>query len=137
MIDPDTNEERRAWAFVMALCWSRHQYVEFVFDQKIESWLRCHRNAFAFFSGLPERVRIDNLKAGIVRACMDEPEAQQSYRECAEHYDFLITCVGRKHHLSQTIVFPLRRGGWIRTWDLRVMSSNPIPNALDRQTKLS
>ena len=32
----------------------------------------------------------DNLKAAIVRACWDEPEAQQSYRECAEHYDFLI-----------------------------------------------
>jgi len=97
MTDPDTDELRRTWTFVMTLSWSRHQYVEFVFDQKVETWLRCHRNAFAFFGGVPERVRIDNLKAGIVRACWDEPQAQQAYRECAEHYDFLITpCRPRK-----------------------------------------
>jgi transposase len=97
MIDPDSGEERKTWAFVMTLSWSRHQYVEFVFDQKVATWLRCHRNAFAFLGGVPERVRIDNLKAGIARACWDEPQAQQGYRECAEHYDFLITpCRPRK-----------------------------------------
>jgi len=73
------------------LSWSRHQYVEFVFDQKVESWLRLHRNAFTFFNGVPERVVIDNLKAGITRACWHAPEAQSAYRECAEHYGFLIT----------------------------------------------
>ena len=97
MIDPDSDEPRKTWVFVMTLSWSRHQYDEFVFDQKVETWLRCHRNAFAFFGGVPERVRIDNLKAGIVRACWDEPQAQQAYRECAEHYGFLITpCRPRK-----------------------------------------
>jgi transposase len=35
-------------------------------------------------------VVIDNLKAAILRACWDDPQVQQSYRECAEHYDFLI-----------------------------------------------
>ena len=90
MIDPETGRLRKAWAFVMTLAWSRHQYVEFVFDQKVETWLRCHRNAFAFFGGVPERVVPDNLKAAIVRACWHEPQAQQAYRECAHHYDFLI-----------------------------------------------
>ena len=91
MIDPETEEQRKAWAFVMTLSWSRHQYVEFVFDQTVETWLRLHRNAFAFFRGVPERIVIDNLKAGIIRACWHEPLAQQSYRECAEHYGFLIS----------------------------------------------
>jgi transposase len=97
MIDPETGELRRAWAFVFTLSWSRHQYVEFVFDQKVETWLRLHRNAFAFFGGVPQRVVIDNLKAGIARVCWHEPQAQQSYRECAEHYGFLIDpCLPRK-----------------------------------------
>ena len=97
MIDPETGELRRTWAFVFTLSWSRHQYVEFVFDQKVETWLRLHRNAFAFFGGVPKRVVIDNLKAGIARVCWHEPQAQQSYRECAEHYDFLIDpCRPRK-----------------------------------------
>jgi transposase len=90
MIDPETGELRKTWAFVFTLSWSRHQYVEFVFDQKVETWLRLHRNAFAFFGGAPKRVVIDNLKAGIARVCWNEPQAQQSYRECAEHYGFLI-----------------------------------------------
>jgi hypothetical protein len=74
----------------MTLAWSRHQYAEFVFDQKVETWLRLHRNAFAWFGGVPGRVVIDNLKAAIVKAVWDDPEVQQSYRECAEHYGFLI-----------------------------------------------
>jgi len=90
MIDPQTGKLRKTWVFVMTLSWSRHQYAEFVFDQKVGTWLRLHRNALAFFGGVPERIVPDNLKAAIVRACWDEPQAQQAYRECAEHYDFLI-----------------------------------------------
>jgi transposase len=90
MIDPATGSKRRTWAFVMTLSWSRHQYVEFVFDQKVETWLRCHANALAYFGGVPERIVIDNLKAGITKACQDDPKVQQAYRECAEHYGFLI-----------------------------------------------
>jgi transposase len=90
MIDPNSGELRRTWAFVMTLSYSRHQYVEFVFDQKIGTWLECHRHAFEFFGGVPQRVVIDNLKAAVVKACWDDPQIQQSYRECAEHYGFLI-----------------------------------------------
>ena len=90
MLDPETGALRKTWAFVMLLSWSRYQYVEFVFDQKLETWLRLHRNAFAYFGGVPARVVIDNLKAGITQACWTEPEVQQTYRECAEHYGFLI-----------------------------------------------
>jgi len=88
--DEATGQWRKAWVFVMTLSWSRHQYAEFVFDQKVESWLRLHRNAFEFFGGVPRRVVIDNLKAGITQASWDEPQVQQAYRECAEHYGFRI-----------------------------------------------
>lgn len=90
LLDPVTYQPRRAWAFVMTLAWSRHQYVEFVFDQKLATWLLLHRHAFEWFGGAPERIVIDNLKAAIVKACFDDPEVQQAYRECAEHYGFLI-----------------------------------------------
>jgi hypothetical protein len=90
MVDPATGSLRRAWGFVMTLAYSRHQYVEFVFDQQVGTWLECHRHAFEFFGGVPRRLVIDNLKAAILRACWDDPQVQQSYRECAEHYGFLI-----------------------------------------------
>lgn len=90
MFDPATEKERKAWGFVMTMSWSRHQYVEFVFDQKVETWLLLHRHAFEYFGGVPERVVIDNLKAAITKACWEDPQVQQSYRECAEYYGFLI-----------------------------------------------
>ena len=37
LVDPATGELRRTWAFVMTLCFSRHQYVEFVWDQSVRT----------------------------------------------------------------------------------------------------
>lgn len=90
MIDPQSGVLRRTWAFVMTLAWSRYQYIEFVFDQSVATWLQVHGHAFAFFGGVPQRVVIDNLKAGITQASWEDPRVQASYRECAEHDGFLI-----------------------------------------------
>jgi transposase len=89
-IDPATGQPRKSWVFVMVLSCSRHQYAEIVFDQRVETWLLCHAHAFASFGGVPARIVPDNLKAAIVRASFTEPVAQRAYRECAEHYGFLI-----------------------------------------------
>jgi transposase len=90
LLDLRTGKLRKAWAFVMTLSYSRHQYVEFVFDQTVETWLRLHRNALGYFGGVPRRIVLDNLKAAIIRASVEDPEVQRSYRDLAEHYDFLI-----------------------------------------------
>jgi transposase len=90
LLDPATGRQRKAWAFVMTLSWSRHMYVEFVFDQTVETWLRLHQHAFAFFGAVPRRIVLDNLKAAIVKACFEAPVVQRSYQELAEHYGFLL-----------------------------------------------
>ena len=90
LLDPATGQRRKAWAFVMTLSWSRHMYVEFVFDQTIATWLRLHRNALTYFNGVPAQIVIDNLKAGITQALQDDPQVQHAYWECAEHYGFRV-----------------------------------------------
>ncbi len=90
LLDDTTGQRRKAWAFVMTLAYSRHQYVAFVHDQTLPTWIALHRQAFAFFGGVPQRIVLDNLKAGIARACVDDPQIQTTYRECAEHYGFLL-----------------------------------------------
>ena len=45
----------------------RHQYVKFVWDQTVATWLGCHRRAFEWFAGVPLRVIIDNAKCAIKR----------------------------------------------------------------------
>lgn len=88
--DPQRGKLRRAWAFVMVLSHSRHQYVELVFSQDVATWLRLHRHAFEFFGGVPREIVLDNLKAGIIQACKYDPEVQRSYRDLASAYGFLI-----------------------------------------------
>jgi transposase len=89
-VDPRSGVVRKTWVFVMVLAFSRHLYAELVFDQREATWLLCHQHAFAFFGGVPQRLVPDNLKAAVVRASFTEPEASRGYRECAEHYGFLI-----------------------------------------------
>ena len=90
LLDPAVGEPRRTWCFVMTLCWSRHQYVEFVWDQTVATWLGCHRRALEWFAAVPERLIIDNPKCAITRACSRDPLVQRAYAECAEGYSFRI-----------------------------------------------
>ena len=39
----------------MTLCFSRHMYAEIVTNQKVETWLACHRRAFEYFNGVPAK----------------------------------------------------------------------------------
>ena len=91
IIDVETGLLRKAWTFVMTLSNSRHQFARTVFNQTVETWCDLHRRAFEWFGGAPRRVVLDNLKAAIVKAVLHDAEAQRSYRECAEHYGFLIS----------------------------------------------
>ena len=86
----DNGKVRKSWIFVMTLCFSRHMYVEIVPDQTVMTWLGCHRRAFEFFGGVPEKVIIDNAKCAITKACIHDPQVQRSYADFAEHYGFMI-----------------------------------------------
>lgn len=54
-------------AFVAALGFSRYCYVEFVDNEKIETLIRCHQNAFEFFDGIPKNILYDNMKTVVIR----------------------------------------------------------------------
>ena len=89
--DPVTGELVSTWVFVMTLCFSRHQYAEIVWDQRVPTWLACHQRAFRFFGGVVGQVILDNPKCAITRACTKDPEVQRAYAELAEAYDFQLS----------------------------------------------
>ncbi len=91
IIDVSTGEVIKTWFFVLTLCFSRHQYAEIVTNQKVNTWLACHRRAFEFFGGVPQKVIIDNPKCAITRACYHDPAVQRSYATYAEAYGFMIS----------------------------------------------
>ena len=90
LVDPAVGEPRRTWCFEMTLAWSRHQYVEFVWDQSVATWLGCHRRALEWFGAVPARPVIDKPKCAITRACIHDPFVQRAYAKCAEGYGFRI-----------------------------------------------
>ena len=90
LLDPTPGRLRQAYCFVMTLGYSRHQYVEFVCDQKMETWIGCHRRAFESFGGAPHELVVDNLKAALVRASLEDPRLSEPYRQLAQHYGCLI-----------------------------------------------
>ena len=47
--------QRRLYAFVMTLGWSRAMYIEFTVSMDATWWLRCHLHAFHYFGGARAR----------------------------------------------------------------------------------
>lgn len=90
MQDARTGKQRPAYCFVMTLSFSRHQYLEFVFDQSFPTWIGCHRRAFESFGGVPQEIVLDNLKAAVIKAALEDSVLSQPYRQMAQHYGLLL-----------------------------------------------
>lgn len=79
---------KKAWVFIMVLSYSRYMHASIEFDQSVKSFIQAHVDAFRFFGGVPETVKIDNLKAAVVEADFYEPVLQRTYAAFAAHYGF-------------------------------------------------
>lgn len=86
----NNGKKRRTWVFNMRLSYSRMDYYQKVYDQRVETFIQCHISAFIYFGGVPWTVRIDNLKAAILEANFYEPIYQRLYSNFANHYGFKI-----------------------------------------------
>ena len=54
-------------AFVATMGYSRASYVEYVTDEKVDTLIKCHMNAFSYFGGVPEEGLYDNMKTVIIK----------------------------------------------------------------------
>lgn len=88
--DPEAGRRRKLYAFLMLLAHSRHQFLYPTLAEDAMAWLDGHVAAFAFFGGVPARVILDNLTAGITRADRYDPRVNRAYGELARHYGFLV-----------------------------------------------
>jgi transposase len=90
MMKDRNGQLRKTYAFVMCLSHSRYRYVEFVTSQDQLSWSRLHINAFQFFGGIPSRIILDNLKAGVIKSNIYDPTLNETYSELSRFYRFTI-----------------------------------------------
>ena len=74
--------------FVMTLSYSRALYLEFSFDQCLESFLRGHVRAFADLGGVPRVILYDNLRSAVLERLGNAVHFNPRLIELAAHYHF-------------------------------------------------
>jgi len=77
-------------AFVMTLPFSKLPFVFPVTRMDQASWSQAHVAAFEFYGGVVERLVIDNLKTGVVKANLFDPVVNRAYQELADYYGVLV-----------------------------------------------
>lgn len=113
---------KKTWVFSARLRYSRRAYRQVVTNQNVTTFISCHINAFEFFQGLPDKIVLDNLKAGVIESCIDNSKLNRSYREMAEYYKVsLAPCRPRT---------PEHKGGVEN--DMRYIKGNFLPIILER-----
>ena len=81
--------QRRLYAFVMTLGWSRAMYIEFTVAMDETWWLRCHLHAFHYFGGVPQEILHDNLKTAVLERTADGiVHWHPRYLDFARYYGF-------------------------------------------------
>lgn len=88
--DPASGRRVAVWVFAMILSCSRALFVQPVLKMDQRSWNASHVAAFEFFGGVPARLVCDNLKTGVVRPDLYDPQINLAYGELASFYGTLI-----------------------------------------------
>ena len=89
MYDPQSKRNRKTWAFIMTLSYSRHRFVRFVFRMNTLNWIDCHIRAFEYFGRVPLTIVLDNLKPGVIKPDIYDPTLNFAYRDLERHYGFV------------------------------------------------
>ena len=83
---PQSGKYRRPRLFVMTLSNSRRAFRRVVWKSSSEVWCRLHEAALAYFGGAPRTIRLDNLKEGVLRPDVYDPQLNALYAKMLEHY---------------------------------------------------
>ena len=84
-------KRRKVSYFVMVLCYSRMVFVKFCLTEAQEAWSECHREAFEYFGGVPQKVMVDNCKTAVISHKAGEMVVfNNTYVDLANHYGFKI-----------------------------------------------
>ena len=81
-----TGKYRKPRLFVMTLKYSRRSFRKVVWKSSKETWAKLHEQAFRYFGGCTQYVVLDNLKEGVIKPDIYEPELNAVYAAMLEHY---------------------------------------------------
>jgi len=79
---------RPLMAFVMVLSFSRHIFLRFFLDVRMENFLRGHLGAFAAWNGVPRVILYDNLRSAVLERHGDAIRFNPALLDFAAHYRY-------------------------------------------------
>jgi transposase len=104
---------RRPRLFVMTLKYSGRAFRKVVWKSSKETWCRLHEDAFRYFAGCTQYVTLDNLKEGVIKPDIYDPELNPLYTAMLEQYDVVATparvCDSNRNWTSERNISILRR----------------------------
>ena len=78
---------RRPRLFIMTLKHSGRAFRKAAWNSSKETWARLHEEAYQYFGGCTQYVTLDNLKEGVIKPDIYEPELNPLYAVMLQHYD--------------------------------------------------
>jgi transposase len=88
--EPGTGKQIQTQFFLGVLPFSSYTFGEFVLDQKLPTFIGLQERMFAFFGGLTPYVVVDNLKSGVQRPDLYDPDVNPTYCDFANHMGFAV-----------------------------------------------
>lgn len=83
---PETGKYRRAQMFVLTLGYSRKAVRLLTFKSSSQIWAELHEKAYRRLGGAPWVCVLDNLKEGVLKPDVYDPELNPLYRDVLAHY---------------------------------------------------
>jgi hypothetical protein len=90
IVDRRTGEVTTTQFFCGVMPFSSYTYGEFVLSQKQPEMLSAMERAWSYFGGVTPYVTVDNLKGGVTKAHLYDPEVNRGFCEFANHYGFAV-----------------------------------------------
>lgn len=83
-------KRKRIYGFIMTMGYSRKRYLHFTDTMKMDSFLRCMRQAFEYFGGMTKKVLFDNMKTVVQKRLLKEVILTTVFSDFAHYYGFQV-----------------------------------------------
>jgi transposase len=83
---PGSERYKKPRLFVATLRYSRRSFRRVVWNSSQQTWAELHEQALRYFGGCPQYVVLDNLKEGVFKPDLYEPELNPVYAATLAHY---------------------------------------------------
>ncbi|NJL25868.1 MAG: IS21 family transposase [Calothrix sp. SM1_5_4] len=103
-VDRSTGEIRHAHVFVGILCFSQKIFAHASENEKKANWLDSHRRMFEFYRGVAKVLVPDQLKNGVIKSHLYDPDLNPDYVELAAHYCVAVVPARRRKPKDKALV---------------------------------